>query len=215
MTKPGDFFVGIIDLFAIFLPGGLVTFILFQEYSVFLSEVAPVSADQYWIAFLFFSYLMGHIVFMIGSRIDPVYDFHRKILNPYTNESAYQCATRIKHDFLNDIEAKSLNTYQWATSILATSYPEAMAEVNRLVADSKFFRSLVVIIPLIGVVFVTGGHYLHAAIVMLFIVPCYLRYYGRRLKSTTRAYQYIIMLRGLGKLAVAENSSQSQGHNQN
>ena len=84
-----------------------------------------------------------------------------------------------------------------------------MADVNGFVADSKFFRSLVVIIPLISVVFATGGHYLHAAIVMFFIVPCYLRYYDRRLKSTTRAYQYMIMLRGLGKLAVVESSSQS------
>lgn len=200
MAKPGDFFVGIIDLFAILLPGGLVTFVLYQEYSSFFSTVVSFSGSQKWVGFLFFSYLIGHIIFMIGSRIDTLYDFHRKKKNPYTNESAFQCASEIKHKFLSEIESQSLNTYQWATSILTTEYPDAMAEINRLVADSKFFRSLVVIIPLICIVFLSGGHYPHAAIVMVFIVPCYMRYYGRRLKSTTRAYQYIVMLNGLGKL---------------
>lgn len=207
MTKPGDFFVGIIDLFAIFLPGGLVTFVLFKEYSNFLTEVAPISGNQHWVAFLFFSYLIGHIVFMIGSSIDTLYDYHRKRRNPYTNESAYQCATEIKQKLLTEVESKSLNTYQWATSILTTDYPDAMAEVNRLVADSKFFRSLVVIIPLVSIIFVAGGHLAHAIIVILFIFPCYMRYYGRRLKSTTRAYQFIIMLGGLGKLKAPDSQN--------
>ncbi len=206
MSKPGDFFVGIIDLFAVFLPGGLLTFVLFQKYSQFFLNVVPISINHYWVAFLFFSYLIGHVVFMAGSKIDTIYKYHRQKRNPYTNESAFQCASHIKHNFLSKTEIEAINTYQWATSILTTQYPEAMAEVNRLVADSKFFRSLVVIIPLISLIFVIGGNYLHAAIIISFIAPCYMRYYDRRLKSTTRAYQYVVMLNGLGKLAPLNKS---------
>ncbi len=137
---------------------------------------------------------------MLGSRIDAIYDLHRKMRNPYTNELAFQCASKIKHLFLSEIERKTVNTYQWSTSILTTMYPEAMIEVNRLVADSKFFRSIVVIIPIISAIFFESGNYYLSSIVLIFIIPCYLRYYDRRLKSTTRAYQYIVMLNGLGKL---------------
>lgn len=206
MSKPGDFFVGIIDLFAIFLPGGLLTFVLYQEYSTFFLKVFPISGNQYWLAFIFFSYLIGHVIFMIGSKIDGFYDYHRKIKNPCINESAFQCASQIKHKFLSETERKAVNTYMWSMSILTTHYSDALVEINRLVADSKFFRSLVVIIPIISLIFTVSGNYWHAVIIILFIVPCYLRYYDRRLKSTTRAYQYIIMLNGLGKLLAPDES---------
>lgn len=200
MAKPGDFFVGIIDLFAIFLPGGVLTFALLIEYDVFFSQVASLTGARGWVAFLFASYLLGHIIFMVGARLDVLYDFHRKKKSPYTNESAYQCATNIKNNLLKKEELESVNTYHWAISFLITHYPDAMDEINRLVADSKFFRSLVVILPIVSLILLSGGLYLHAFILILLIVPCYMRYYGRRLKSTTRAYQYIIMLNGLGKI---------------
>ncbi len=209
MGKPGDFFVGIVDLFAIFLPGGLLTFVLYQQYSAFFLKVVPISGNQYWLAFVFFSYLIGHVIFMIGSRIDGIYDYHRKKRNPYINTSAFQCASQIKHKFLSETERKAVNTYMWSTSILTTHYSDAIVEINRLVADSKFFRSLVVIIPIISLIFAVGGNYWHAVITILLIVPCYLRYYDRRLKSTTRTYQYIIMLNGLGKLSVPNESKKS------
>ncbi len=200
MAKPNDFFVGIIDLFAILLPGGVLTFILLTEYESFFDKVINLTGAQGWVAFLFGSYLLGHIIFMIGAKLDDLYDAQRKKKNPYTNESAYQCATKIKNRLLDKEETKSINTYHWSISFLTTQYPEAMVEINRLVADSKFFRSLVVILPIISLILILDKLYLHAVIFLALIVPCYLRYYGRRLKSTTRAYQYIVMLNGLGKI---------------
>ncbi len=200
MAKPGDFFVGIIDLFAIFLPGGVLTFIICNDYSSFFLKIAPLTGSQYWVAFLFCSYLIGHIIFMTGARIDNLYDYHRKKRAPYTNESAYQCASNIKSKFHAKEENESVNTYHWSISFLTTHYPEAMMEINRLVADSKFFRSLVVILPLISIMLLFNGNYLQSVLFLLLIVPCYMRYYGRRLKSTTRAYQYIVLLYRLDKM---------------
>ncbi len=203
MAKPNDFFVGIIDLFAILLPGGVLTFTLIAEYKPFFDKVISLSGAQGWVAFLFGSYLLGHIIFMLGAKLDSVYDSQRKRNNPYTNESAYQCATKVKNKLLKKEEIDAVNTYHWSISFLTTHYPEAMVEINRLVADSKFFRSLVVILPIVSLIFFTSGHNWHAIIFLALIVPCYMRYYGRRLKSTTRAYQYIVMLNGLGKIQSA------------
>ena len=207
MTKPGDFFVGIIDLFAIFLPGGVLTFVIYNEYNSFFLNVIPLTGSQYWVAFLFCAYLLGHIIFMTGARLDNLYDYHREKRSPYTNESAYQCATNIKYKFLNNEENKSVNTYHWSISYLTTDYPEAMIEINRLVADSKFFRSLVVILPIISIILFSNGYFLQAGLFLLLIVPCYMRYYGRRLKSTTRAYQYIVMLNGLEKIGASNKAN--------
>lgn len=204
MIKPGDLYVGVIDLFSIILPGGLLTFVIFQKFQIFFMKVVPLTSDQHWAAFLFFSYLTGHIVFMIGARLDVIYNFHRRLRNPFANESAFGCTSAIKKKFLSETECASVNNYQWTISVLTSHCPGAMKEIDQLVASSKFFRSLLVIIPMISGVFILDGHYLHALIVLSGIAPCYFRYYEQRLKSTTRAYQYIVMLNGLGKLDASE-----------
>ena len=200
MVKPADFFVGMIDFFSVFLPGGMLTFVIYNNYQSFFFDVVPLEGGQLWVGFLFFSYLLGHIIYMIGARLDILYDCHRRSRNPHTNELAFQCTSAIKQKFLSGNENDSVNTFQWSISILTTQYPEAMMEINRLVADQKFFRSLIVIIPLISLVLLFNSDYFQAGVFSLLIIPCYIRYYERRLKSTTRAYQYIIMLDGLGKL---------------
>ncbi len=207
MAKPGDFFVGIIDLFAIFLPGGVLTFVIYNEYASFFLNVASLTGSQYWISFLFSSYFLGHIIFMTGSSLDDLYDCLRKKRAPYTNESAYQCASNIKQKFHEKDENASINTYHWSVSFLTTHYPDAMVEINRLVADSKFFRSLVVILPLISLMLLSDGYFLQTGLLLLLIIPCFMRYYDRRLKSTTRAYQYIILLYRLGKIGTTNKEN--------
>ena len=205
MVKPGDYFVGMIDFFSIFLPGGMFTFVTYSKYKPFFLDVVPLEGSQVWIAFLFFSYLLGHIIYMVGARLDSLYDKHRRRRNPYTNEQAFQRASEIKNKFLAGNEIDSINTFQWAISVLSTLFPVAMNEIDRLVADQKFFRSLVVAIPLISLVLFFSGDYLQAGVFFALIIPCYIRYYERRLKSTTRAYQYVIMLEGLAKLVPPTN----------
>jgi len=207
MVKPTDYFVGMIDFFSVFLPGGMFTFVTYSKYKSFFFGVVPLEGSQVWIGFLFFSYLLGHIIYMIGARLDPLYEKHRRSRNPYTNELAFQRASDIKHKFLSGNESGSVNTFQWSTSVLTTSYPDAMNEINRLVADQKFFRSLVVAVPLISLILIFNSDNLQAVVFFALIIPCYIRYYERRLKSTKRAYQYVIMLEGLGKLVPPKSTN--------
>ncbi len=164
MAKPGDFFVGVIALFSIFLPGGMLTFVTYQEYKSFFLDITPLESSQYWVAFLFCSYFLGHIIYMVGARLDTLYNYHREKRHPHTNESAFQGASNVKHKFLSSNENEAINTFQWSTAILTTFYPDAMVEIDRLVADQKFFRSLVVIVPLISLIFLCNSHYLQVGI---------------------------------------------------
>jgi hypothetical protein len=206
MTKPSEFYVGVIDFFAILLPGAIATAILAQRIGrLVIGPLVPAPSSQagIWVAFLICSYFLGHLVFLVGSYLDPLYNALRERLNPYGNESAYQCATRVRDSMIQGDERQALNTFQWARSVLIAQCPAAAEDVRRLEADSKFFRSLLVVCVLSAAVFLASGS-LPQSIVTIALVPlCFVRYYERRLKSTTQAYIHVLSLHRLGILSTA------------
>ena len=66
------FFIGLMDFFSILLPGALLAFVLMGEVgSVVLADRSSELAGTVgWAAFLFVSYLFGHLVFLLGSLLD-------------------------------------------------------------------------------------------------------------------------------------------------
>ncbi|MBK9316769.1 MAG: hypothetical protein IPM55_21365 [Acidobacteria bacterium] len=76
---PQKFFIGLMDFFSILLPGALLTYLLMGEVGpVILGDrYATLTGAEAWAAFLFASYLFGHLVFLLGSRVDEFYDWAR------------------------------------------------------------------------------------------------------------------------------------------
>ncbi len=208
MAKPSDFFVGVLDFFAILLPGAIAAALLAPRVPLFSGLLAapPGDAGQ-WALFLVAAYFLGHLVFLAGSWLDGPYNRLRERLNPYGNESAYQCATRIRDGLIDASERQALNTFQWARSVLLHCAPAAAADVHRLEADSKFFRSLLVVLLLAAAIWAAEGRGLAALGALALGLPCFLRYYERRLKSTTQAYQHLISLHRLGRLGRARDGA--------
>ena len=139
----------------------------------------------------------------MGSYIDSAYNVIRERLNPYGNESAYQCATRIRNSLIDEAERIALNTFQWARSVLIAKCPIAAEDVHRLEADSKFFRSLLVVLVLVAIVLFERGQMVEGFVALALVLPCFARYYERRLKSTTQAYIHIVTMYRLGTLSDA------------
>jgi hypothetical protein len=209
MSKPSEFYVGILDFFAILLPGAIATAILAPRFGHLLLDrviAAPQGEAGRWAAFLAVSYFVGHLIFLAGSYIDRLYNSLRETFNPYGNESAYQCATRIRDLLIDETERKALNTFQWSRSILIAKCPAAAEDVHRLEADSKFFRSLLVVSALAAIVFFSDGKNVEGLVALALIVPCFARYYERRLKSTTQAYVHLVTLYRTGALSAAARS---------
>ncbi len=201
--KPSEFFVGVLDFFAILLPGAIATAILAPRVGPLIFGslfTSPTTEAGGWATFLTSAYFLGHLIFLVGSYIDPIYNLLRQRLNPYDNESAFQGATRIRDKLIEADEKKALNTFQWSRSVLITICPAAAEDVHRLEADSKFFRSLLVVCALSAMVLATYGKTVEALAALAFMLPCFFRYYERRLKSTTQAYMHIITLYRLGRL---------------
>lgn len=202
MTKPSEFFVGVIDFFAILLPGAIATALLAPRFSAAASALLqlPSSEAGQWVVFLVSAYFLGHLIFLLGSYLDPLYNWLRERWAPYDNESAFQCAKRLRDDLILETERKALNPFQWSRSVLLIKCPAAAEDVHRLEADSKFFRSLLVVCLLATLLFLAEAAYSASAVALALVLPCFARYYERRLKCTTQAYLHLITLYRLGQL---------------
>jgi 8-oxo-dGTP pyrophosphatase MutT (NUDIX family) len=229
MFEPQKIFIGIIDFFAILLPGALFTLLIRDEAARRFFDAGYYYPDgpKGWVIFGFASYLLGHFIFLIGSDLDKVYDLLRKptyqeqvkrlaegkrlsfplfrylswvFFTKKDSDSAVTKAVQIKNFYLNPIDAsESINAFQWCKARLALEQPEASAAVQRFEADSKFFRSLVILCLL---VFVLAPLDLitHADKVPWIAVPvlvlAFWRYIDQRMKATNQAYWYVITLEG-------------------
>ena len=76
---PQKLFIGLMDFFSILLPGALLTYLLMGEVGLVVlgDRYARLAGAEAWAAFLFASYLFGHLVFLLGSWLDEFYDWAR------------------------------------------------------------------------------------------------------------------------------------------
>lgn len=200
MPKPNDFQLGVIEVFSILLPGALlvaallIVFGLPPDFATFLA--APGAA---WIAFGLAAYAAGHIVFYLAASLDDrYYDRYRKRKWPPSRDRAYIAASALRFDALPPPNPWAfddpMNTFAWAKATLIFRAPAAYADVLRYEADSKFFRSLVVVLPIVGVLLLFRGMVLALPILSGLGYACFFRYAERRYKSTEWAYRYVIVL---------------------
>ena len=68
---PQRFFIGVIDLFSVILPGMIATFVLDAAWGEDLlgDAYAALSGGSAVVAFLVLSYLLGHIIFPARGRL--------------------------------------------------------------------------------------------------------------------------------------------------
>jgi hypothetical protein len=205
--KPGDFHIGVIDFFSVLLPGallaGMIAIVLPMPPALMLlldSETAK------WIAFALAAYALGHFVFLISAELDRFYDSYRRRRwpdadgpgKPFKEATALRC----RH-FANGCEAEEdlpMNTFKWAKSVLMVRAPAALADVNRYEADSKFFRSMALVLPVVAIVCALSQLWPAALLALSLAFMSFLIYAQQRYKSTEWAYQYLLVLDRLGEL---------------
>ncbi len=188
-------------------------------------DIKGMSDAHAWLIFFFGSYLLGHFIFLVGSWLDVAYDHARKAApkaNLYEatvttrfrrlpfhvqrfllrlvfkdeENTSLNCATAIKRRYLGPLDAVgAMNTFQWSKLRLAIDKPDALASVQRFEADSKFFRSLFVVLILILVVerdHVRMYFYIWLGLLLMALW----RYMEQRHKATSQAYWAVITFEG-------------------
>lgn len=225
--KPSEFHIGVTDLFSILVPGAIFSAIaLFAP--LWEMKSPPDNATTYWVAFLVSSYFCGHLIYGAGALLDHrgVYDRFRAWQWPDKPGDAFSEVTKLKHDKLGLGSDAFVNNYKWAKSVLVAKASQGASEVNRIEADSKFFRSLVVLCGLITLVSLAFPRFsvswlaalfpkmsalpgwAMAGISILLTIFSFLRYAALRRKSCELAYTHVIVL-----LASAREDQTKKGAN--
>jgi 8-oxo-dGTP pyrophosphatase MutT (NUDIX family) len=225
--EPEKFFIGVIDLFSIFVPGGLLVLLGKDWVATALHRpTLKLEGTESWMLFLFLAYLLGHIVFLVGAALDEPYDWFRKccyagqvgrlakgkklspswlrgmadwVFGDNADQSLMQ-AVRIKSRALSRLSIpNSINTFQWCKARLSKEHQEGLAAVQRFEADSKFFRSFVVVLVALGAMYVAQRDWRAAIVCAALLLPTLWRYTDQRFKSTQQAYWFVITLETLEK----------------
>ena len=164
---PQKLFIGLMDFFSILLPGALLTYLLMGEVGpvVLGDRYAQLVGAKAWAAFLFASYLLGHLVFLLGSWLDRIYDWLRDrtlnwqighiasrgrvlswpirvcVLLVFKSERnvAVDRAVKIKEHALVTIHAKdAINTFQWCKVPLNGESAQSLADAQLIEATTNF-----------------------------------------------------------------------------
>lgn len=196
--KPSDFLIGVGEFIGILLPGTVVVYVaapkllaLAETYSFY-----SLTGSAAWVAFAITAYFSGHLVFLLGSFLDQPYDWIRQRFLPREKDKAYQNATAIAIELLGD-RFCATNTYKFATALLALHHETAYTEVRQLEADSKFFRSLVVLWAGMFMVNLWTTDFRLALVCIALAAMCCWRYVERRWKANQRAFQYVVVINAI------------------
>jgi hypothetical protein len=195
-AKPADFFIGVVDLFSIFLAGALLSFLFLKTArdNIFclLPRIEGVAAN--WIAFALASYLLGHFASLVGAVVlDRVYDRTFVKYKRRHGDHLYNYARKLKANVLGR-EDSVANAYKWARANVRLRGADGAIEIDRLEADSKFFRSVSVVLGVSTIVFATeAGWRIWLTSAVLTVLSCW-RFADLRWKGTETAYLCLVVL---------------------
>lgn len=215
MTKPSDFFVGVIDFFAILLPGAALVYLFrpFLDTDV-LNRWVPATSTQAWVVFLVLAYIVGHLLHALGSWLLDDYVYGKIYLPRYRpsharaagdlsalandNDAMKTLLARVR--LKTEANSTGTNYYDWCLSDIRVTRPAGAAEVDSLQADSKFFRSMVFVF--LAAALVSFGAALvsfRTALAMIAIGALALtifaiwRFYELRWTATKRVYENYLL----------------------
>ena len=185
--RPSDFYIGISELFSILIPGFLVAISTLYFFGDL--EADKSLPTLFWLILIVVSYVLGHVLFAVGSWWDEI----NNLFQYHGNDALIEKVKHIREQY-GDKDCTGINNYQWTKSVLSRLHVVGHMEVLRKEADSKLFRSL--IIPLVISIFYFWSelNLFMKFVSFLITVMAFWRYRDQRNKGCTIAYTHIITL---------------------
>jgi hypothetical protein len=198
-VKPSDAFLGVMDFFSTLVPGAVAAFLLLYQNTqvVPLPKGRPITwgSAEGWAVFLVGAYLLGHGITAIGSLLldKPVYD--RLYVRWKQSKELLCAASELKERQLQSLGVRQRpdeisNVFWWAGNVVRLRSPSATTEIEALQAQSKLFRSIVIILLAMAM----WWPCLHLGIWLAAIALSLWRYCKLRLDATERTYEYFLAL---------------------
>jgi hypothetical protein len=224
MPKPGDFFVGVVDLFGIVIPGAIVIYLL--------EHIIPATAYQTWklgtsvenwIVTVLLAYLAGSYVLVLTQRtFGPLYHWAWSANSRWWWPDYFARKARLMDEYKAYVSARvrleiasppgvlaisdlvQQDSDGWATRFVRTKVPQAVTEIDRYRADERLFRSLtlVFVVALVVAVASVVTHrgaegWVIPLLVALILLSAYL-FVQRRYTRELTTYQYFMALHATG-----------------
>lgn len=186
----------VLDILSILFPGALLILILNQSAWILsvISDLNIPDVEVEWIRVLTFvglAYIVGHFLFFIGSFLDDwIFENVKKVFWTDTLLVAY--IIKYKSEMTGIEDRKVLNAFKWSCVWLLHKNPTMYAATERYIAESKFFRSLVVVLSVAVFMFAFKAKYSLALVSFLFLIFSFIRYLTQRKKSIETAYHFVI-----------------------
>jgi hypothetical protein len=198
MPKPGDVFLSILGVFAILVPGALLAYLLSDDAISWARHRLPAVSDpaERWVAFAIAAFLLGQALYALGSwLLDPLYGF---IYVPYKTakkrrRGLHSLQARIRD--LMGVDATVTTSYPWARAFVGVRNPNAATAIERLDADSKFFRALTLALLFTAFRLVSSSGWLTCGALVLLASAAFLRFCHQRWERDETAYEFVLVLR--------------------
>jgi len=190
--------VGLLDMLTLLLPGGLLIFILFKAgpiASLIPTGFQIMEGDQNaWpgvVLFIAASYVAGHFIYLLASNLDDwIYENVRKV---FWNDHRLAAYILERKEAMTGIDDRTvINGFKWSCAWLLKNAPALYAEVERVMAESKFFRSLVVVCFLSCILLACFSMWALSLLMLGLSFLSLFRYLTQRQKSIDAAYIYMI-----------------------
>src|SRR5712691_7328996 len=91
----------------------------------------------------------------------------------------------------------SINAFQWSKARLTKELPEGLLAVQRFEADSKFFRSFVVVLGVLTFFYAFQRSWPASTVCCVAMLPAMRRYIDQRFKATQQAYWFVMTLEAM------------------
>ncbi len=211
--KPGDFFIGVLEFFAVLLPGIVATWLLNQylppHYKIVWDVTRGCEDVVGGAAFLLSAYVLGHFVFMIGSNLDSSYDRWRRRTKPAASDAAFGAAKRLAHELAGNLVGGDFTILKWAKAYIQIHSSGARIDIDRLEAHEKFFRSFVVIAIALTAHFLLRERAFFLALGSATLgLLSYRRFIDQRWKATELTYGTAVILHATKK----NSGDEKEGH---
>jgi hypothetical protein len=156
--KASELYLGIVDLFAVILPGAIIALIIEKGFSLD-SQYEWLKGTQGWAIFLAASYIIGHFISALGGLLfDRIYDTGYKISKKQRGYFRIRSRARdLVQSLLKSLYSEKDNAMEWAGIVTRLGSSAASAEIDRLEADSKFFRSFATVLIFGWPIYIVAG----------------------------------------------------------
>ncbi|GAB3639581.1 hypothetical protein [Spirosoma arcticum] len=217
------------ELLAVLLPGTVLTFFLMMFDTSLLANHTPTFLQHDWakgVAFFGSAYFLGYTVYIVSSPLDGIYDrIKRSVLGIKTEKPVENGFTKFLFPYLKDthtlimavVEFKNehigdrydgsdhpiIDAYQYAFRRLMKEEPAMFVEVERYYATAKFFRSMVIVWFLGGVMWVVqvkdNADKGYALLFLALSITSFFVFLNRWRKANHVAFKNVIIIEGLEK----------------